>query len=85
MKRVLRNLFAFYEMEAAAAGVLLGHAQEVMKASDRRGGRQVSGNRCPAGEEPTWEEKMDNDIARTEVHLHQWREECDGILELTVG
>jgi hypothetical protein len=85
VKRVIRNLVAFYEMEAQAAGVLLSHAQEALNASDGCHDSQVPANHCPAGEEPTWEQKMDNEIARTEVRLQQRLDECDGILELTVG
>jgi hypothetical protein len=86
VKRVIRNLVAFYEMEAQAAGVLLSHAQEALKASDCRVGSQVPENHGPVGEELTWQEKVDREIARTEMHLQQRLDECDRILEvLTVG
>jgi hypothetical protein len=86
VKRVIRNLVAFYEMEAQAADVLLSHAQKTLKESDCRVGSQVPENYCPAGEEPTWEEKVDREIARTEVYLQQRVDECDEIMEaLAVG
>lgn len=86
MKRVIHTLVAFYEMEAQAADVLLSHAQEALNASGGCHDSQVPANHCPAGGEPTWEQKVDNEIARTEMYLHQRLEECDEVLEaLAVG
>jgi hypothetical protein len=82
VKRLIRNLVAFYEMEAQAADVLLSRAQEALKASDGRIGSHVSENHCPAGDGPTWEEEVDIEIAITEVYLRQRVNEWDGILEV---
>jgi hypothetical protein len=81
-------------MEAQAAHTLLSHAQrartgfggEMGSGVAQKGQTQVLGDRGLHMEGPTWEEKVDGEIERTETYLQQRLYGNDGVLEvLMVG
>jgi len=93
VRHAIRNLVAFYEMEARAAHALLSHAQRALEESGREadsgraqeGPAQTPGNRCLRAQQPNWQDKMDREIEDTEARLLYRVYECDRTLEVLTG